>query len=45
MENLTVGVPYILLHVFSPFATDSITVLQIESSYAYFVADLSLPPQ
>jgi hypothetical protein len=37
MESLTVGVPYILLQVVSPFAVDSITVLQIERSFGDFV--------
>ena len=37
MESLTVGVPYILLHVDSTFADESITVLQIESSAGDFV--------
>ena len=32
MESLTVGVPYVLLQVVSPFAADPITVLQIERS-------------
>jgi hypothetical protein len=37
MESPTVGVPYILLQVVSPFAPDSITVLQIERSSGDFV--------
>jgi len=37
MESLTVGVPDVLLQVFSPFAADSITVLQIESISGDFV--------
>ena len=37
MESLTVGVPYLLLQVISPFAADSITVLQIERSSDDFV--------
>ena len=37
MESLTVGVPYILLQVVFPFADESTTILQIESSAGDFV--------
>jgi hypothetical protein len=37
IESLMVGVPYVLLQVVSPFAADSITVLQIERIPGNFV--------